>query len=80
MISDYNKKITSTNCHQLTYNNHINLQDSESINNFKKNPKVNINLLMAKIRDEEKKSKIVNLGFFSLAITVLLVSGIILSF
>jgi len=79
MISNYNKKITSTIV-PINYNNHINLQESESINNFKKNPKVNINLLMAKIRDEEKKSKIVNLGFFSLAITVLLVSGIILSF
>lgn len=79
MISNYNKKIISS-IPAINFNNYTNLQDSESINNSKKNHKVNINLLMAKIRDEEKKSKIVNLGFFSLAITVLLVSGIILSF
>tara|TARA_B110001452_G_scaffold227581_1_gene202566 strand:- start:159 stop:398 length:240 start_codon:yes stop_codon:yes gene_type:complete len=79
MISNYNKKIIPP-ISAINLNNHINLQDSGSINNSKKSPKVNINLLMSKIRDEEKKSKIVNLGFFSLAITVLLVSGIILSF
>ena len=79
MISNYTKKIVSPIV-AINYDNHTNLEDRESINNSKKSHKVNINHLMSKIREEEKKSKILNLGFFSLAIMVLLVSGIILSF
>ena len=42
--------------------------------------RVNINHLLAKVRDEKKKENKVNLVFFSLFASVIFVVGIILSF
>ena len=46
----------------------------------KKNNKVDINLLMAKVREEKKKEKKENLIFVSLIASVILITGAIASF
>ncbi len=46
----------------------------------KKSPKVDINLLMDKVREEKKKEKKENLIFVSLIASVILITGAIASF
>lgn len=46
----------------------------------KQNPKVDINILMDKVRDEKKREKKENLIFISLIASVVLVTGAIASF
>ena len=46
----------------------------------KQNPKVDINILMDKVREEKKKEKKENLIFISLIASVVLVTGAIASF
>ena len=45
-----------------------------------KNPKVDINILMDKVREEKKKEKKENLIFISLIASVVLITGAIASF
>ena len=46
----------------------------------KQNPKVDINILMDKVREEKKREKKENLIFISLIASVVLVTGAIASF
>ena len=46
----------------------------------KQNPRVDINILMDKVREEKKREKKENLIFISLIATVVLVTGAIASF
>ena len=46
----------------------------------KQNPKVDINILMDKVREEKKKEKKENLIFISLIASVVLLTGAIASF
>ena len=52
----------------------------ENNNQKKKNVKVDINLLMDKVREEKKKEKKENLIFVSLIASVILITGAIASF
>tara|TARA_B100001996_G_scaffold215241_1_gene165429 strand:+ start:483 stop:686 length:204 start_codon:yes stop_codon:yes gene_type:complete len=59
-------------------NNEINTSTrSEKIKNSKK--KVDINILLNKIRQDEKKEKFENVVFFSLVAAVIVFTGIIIS-
>ena len=57
--------------HQFNYNK-IN-------NNSSSNTRVNINDLISRVRDDEKKQKKENLVFFGLVVSVLAITGIIAS-
>ena len=54
--------------------------DLENHISKKKDKKVDINLLMDKVREEKKKEKKENLIFFSLIASVVLITGAIASF
>ena len=48
-------------------------------NNSSRNSRVNINDLISRVRDDEKKQKKENLVFFGLVVSVLAITGIIAS-
>lgn len=54
--------------------------DSEVKIQKKQNPKVDINILMDKVREEKKREKKENLIFLSLIASVVLITGAIASF
>ena len=59
-------------------NNEINTSRSrEKIKNSKK--KVDINILLNKVREDEKKEKFENVVFFSLVAAVIVFTGIVIS-
>ena len=62
---------------QLTHDQTRNLND---LNKSKIKRKVDINVLLNKVRSEEKKEKFENVIFISLISFVILVTGIIVSF
>ena len=56
-----------------------NFENEAKIQN-KQNPKVDINILMDKVREEKKREKKENLIFLSLIASVVLITGAIASF
>ena len=52
---------------------------SKISNGSRPNGRVDINVLLSKVRDDEKKQKKENLVFFGLVVSVLAVTGIIAS-
>ena len=59
-------------------NNEINKSTSRERNKNSKR-KVDINILLNKVREEEKKEKVENVVFFSLVAAVVVFTGIIIS-
>ena len=59
-------------------NNEINTSTSREKNKNSKR-KVDINILLNKVREEEKKEKLENVVFFSLVAVVVVFTGIIIS-
>ena len=68
---------TSLNVNSVETPNTINL-DLKSVSSDKK-PRVNINTLLSKVRQKEKKEKKENLIFFVLISSVVVITGIIAS-
>tara|TARA_B100001996_G_scaffold117949_1_gene89273 strand:+ start:215 stop:433 length:219 start_codon:yes stop_codon:yes gene_type:complete len=67
---------------QLTPENTVKTQEvgsGEKLGNSKSTGRVDINTLMNKVRDQEKKQKKENLVFFGLISSVVVVTGIIAS-
>ena len=56
---------------------HVNYNKSGNVNT--RNNRVDINDLMSRVRDDEKKQKKENLVFFSLIASVIVITGIIAS-
>ena len=52
---------------------------SKISNGSQSNKKVDINVLLSKVRDDEKKQKKENLAFFGIVASVIVITGIIAS-
>tara|TARA_B100001996_G_C18460428_1_gene515841 strand:+ start:428 stop:655 length:228 start_codon:yes stop_codon:yes gene_type:complete len=69
---------------QISIDRNVETLKKEAIETKKSNSvtsnRVNINHLMSKVRDEEKKQRKENLIFFSLIGSVIIITGIIASF
>ena len=69
---------------QISIDRNVETLKKEAVETKKSNPvtsnRVNINHLMSKVRDEEKKQRKENLIFFSLIGSVIIITGIIASF
>ena len=68
------------NGEQLTAKELINTSDVQLLKNSNITPRVNINDLLSKLKQEEKKEKKENYIFLGIICTVVTVTGIIASF
>ena len=63
----------------LTHDQTIDYVDEVETSKKKDNPKVDINVLMDRIREEKKKEKKENIIFLSLIASAILITGVIAS-
>ena len=63
----------------LTQSQTIGYVDELKVSNNKETRKVDINILMDRVREEEKKEKKENIIFLSLIASVILITGVIAS-
>ena len=74
------EQVTNKNSQQFIIDGEDLLLDIDHDIKKKKNVKVDINVLMDKVREEKKKEKKENLIFVSLIASVILITGAIASF
>ena len=63
----------------LTHNQTIGYVDELKVSNNKETRKVDINILMDRVREEKKKEKKENIIFLSLIASAILITGVIAS-